>query len=396
MKYDFDQGLDRTQTNDLKWQPENMKIYGIVTNQESIPMWIADTDFPCAPVIVDALRKRVEKEIFGYCAPMKDFYQAIQSWMSSQYQWEVSRDWILSVPSVVASINIAVRTFTEPGDGVIVQTPVYNPFMDVVSSAGRQVRNNQLLYKDGHYTMDFEGLEKLASEEKTKMLILCSPHNPVGRVWTKEELERLGKICLAHDVMVVVDEIHSGIIFSGHTHYALPTLSPEFEKQFIYLNSPAKSFNVAGLKISYAIIPDPEKKAAFRKTQNDLSLIVNSTFGIEALIAAYSPEGAEWLKQEVAYIEANRDFAVKYIQEHFQGKITLTAPEASFLCWLNCNALGMSGNELQETMLHKANVVCTLGSKFGPGGEGFLRYNIGTQRAIVERSLQQIEKAFLN
>jgi len=396
MNYDFDRFLDRTKTNDLKWQPENMKIYGIIANEESIPMWIADTDFPCAPVIVDALRKRVEKEIFGYCAPMKEFYQAIQYWMRSQYQWEVNKDWILSVPSVVASINIAVRTFTEPGDGVIVQTPVYNPFMDVVSGAGRQVRDNQLLYKDGHYTMDFEGLEKLASEEKTKMLILCSPHNPVGRVWTKEELERLGTICLAHDVMVVVDEIHSGIVYSGHTHYALPSLSPEFEKHFIYLNSPAKSFNVAGLKISYAIIPDPVKKAAFRKTQNDLSLVVNSTFGIEALIAAYSPEGAEWLKQEVAYIEANRDFAVNYIQEHFQGKITTTAPEASFLCWLDFNSLGMSGSELQETMLHKANVVCTFGAKYGPGGEGFLRYNIGTQRAIVERSLKQIEKAFLN
>lgn len=393
MKYDFERTLNRTLTNDLKWLPENMRLYGITADKDSIPMWIADTDFPCAPVIVEALRKRVEHEIYGYCAPPKDFFEAIRYWMNSQYDWNVDTNWMVSVPSVVASINIAVRTFSKPGDGIIVQTPVYNPFMEVVEHSGRILRNNQLICTDGVYHIDFEDLERIASEEHTTMMILCSPHNPVGRVWTNEELERIGDICLAHGVMVVVDEIHSGIIYSGHKHYALPAVRPEFAANFIYLNSPAKSFNIAGLKISYAIIPDPEKKNAFRKTQTDLSLVVNSTFGIEALTAAYSPEGAEWLRQEVAYIEGNRDYVVQYVTEHFEGKIKLTPPEGGFLCWLDCSGLGDGPDQVQKLLTEKANVICSSGKTYGAGGEHFVRFNIGTQRQVIEKALERIKNA---
>lgn len=393
MKYDFDRALDRTLTNDLKWLPENMRLYGITADRDSIPMWIADTDFPCAPVIVDALRKRVEHEIFGYCAPTKSFYESIHYWLESQYGWNVDPAWIISVPSVVASINIAVRTFSKPNDGIIVQSPVYHPFMETVENAGRILRNNQLVCTDGMYTIDFENLERLAAEEHTTMLLLCSPHNPVGRVWTKEELERIGDICLSHGVMVVVDEIHSGIIYSGNKHHALPTLRPEFEANFIYLNSPAKSFNIAGLKISYAIIPDLGKKQAFCKTQKDLSLVVNSTFGIEALTAAYSPEGAEWLRQQVDYIEENHNYVTQYVAEHFQGKIKLVPPEGGFLCWMNCSGLGEKPEQIQKILIEKANVICSFGGTYGPGGECYIRFNIGTQRQVIQTALERIRKA---
>lgn len=395
MKHDFDRALDRTQTNDLKWRVENMRLYGIEANAESIPMWIADTDFPCAPVIVDALRQRVEKEIFGYCAPMKPFFEAIQYWMRTQFGWEIDPGWITSVPSVVGSINIAVRTFSKPGDGVIVQTPVYNPFMETVEAAGRVIRNNQLRNDDGRYSIDFEELERLASEKDTTMMILCSPHNPVGRVWTKEELIRIGDICLAHNVTLVSDEIHSGVIYSGHTHHAMTSLKSEYEKKFIYLNSPAKAFNVPGLKVSYAIIADEGMRKAFRKTQSAMSLSVNSTFGIEAVTAAYSPEGAEWLRQVVEYVEGNRDYTVRFIRENLQGKIKLQPPEGCFLCWLDFSPMGMDPGELRDIMLKKANVVCGFGSIYGPGGENFLRFNIGTQRALVEKALDRIKRAYI-
>lgn len=393
MRYDFERTVDRTLTNDLKWLPENMLLYGIKADKDSIPMWIADTDFPCAPVIVDALRRRVEHEIFGYCAPTKGFYEAIGYWMKSQYNWNVDMDWIVSVPSVVASINIAVRTFSKPGDGIIVQTPVYNPFMEVVDNTGRTLRNNQLICTDGKYTIDFEGLERIAAEEHTTMMLLCSPHNPVGRVWTKEELTRIGDICLSNGVMVVVDEIHSGIVYSGHTHYALPTVRPDFEKNFIYLNSPAKSFNIPGLKISYAIIPNVGKKAAFRRTQTVLSLVVNSTFGIEALTAAYSPDGEDWLRQEVAYVEKNRNFVDQYIRENFRGKIQMEPPEGGFLCWLNCAGMGVEPEELRKLLIEKANVICSTGKTYGPGGENYMRFNIGTQRALVQKALERIKNS---
>lgn len=396
MQYDFDRALDRTLTNDLKWRVENMRLYGIEANAESIPMWIADTDFPCAPVLVDALRKRVDQEIFGYCAPTQPFYNAVQYWMRSKYNWDIEPGWITCVPSVVGSINIAIRTFSKPGDGVIVQTPVYNPFMDTTRNAGRVVRNNQLVRdENGHYTMNFEELEQLASEETTTMMILCSPHNPVGRVWTEDELARVGEICLAHNVTLVSDEIHSGVIFSGHTHHAMPTVRPEFAKKFIYLNSPAKAFNVPGLKISYAIIQDEEMRKAFRKTQTAMTLSVNSTFGIEAVAAAYSPEGAEWLRQETEYVEKNRDFAVQFIRDNFGGKVKVDKPEGSFLCWLDFAPTGLEPAEIQKIMLEKANVVCGTGAIYGPGGEYFMRFNIGTQRALVEKALNRIKKAFI-
>ena len=395
-EYDFDRFVDRSNTNDLKWRPENMLTYGFYANNETIPMWLADTDFPCAPFIVNALRERLEKEIYGYCAPTDRFYQAIRYWMREGFDWDVDKSWILTSPSVVAGINAAIRCFSSSGDGVIVQTPVYDPFFKIINGCGRTVRNNQLLCRDGRYEIDYEGLEKIAADPDVTMMLLCSPHNPVGRVWKKDELIRVEEICLANDLILVTDEIHSDIIYSGNTHFPLLSLDDRYKKNVIYLNAPGKSFNIAGLKMSYAIIPDEDLKKRFSDSMTALSLDIRNTFGIEGVEAAYSPAGREWLKQEVAYLEKNRDFVQTFVSENFQGKVKMNSPEGSFLCWIDISGLGLTDEQVMGKIGKEANVFCIPGNHYGAGGEGYFRFNTGSQRKVVETALLRIKKVLMN
>ncbi|MCI9176386.1 MAG: pyridoxal phosphate-dependent aminotransferase [Lachnospiraceae bacterium] len=392
MKYDFDRIVDRKQTNDMKWHAKAVSSYlHMDIPEHMIPMWLADSEFPCAPVIVEGLRNRVEKEIFGYCTPMESFYQAVCYWQKLRFGWEVKPEWITYTPSVVAGINIAIRTFSKEGDGIIIQQPVYDPFATIVKNDNRRVVNNGLVCRDGHFEMNLEELEELASKPENTMMILCSPHNPTGRVWKKEELRKAADICLKHHVMLVSDEIHGDIVYEGHTHYPLLSLDERYADNFIHLTAPGKTFNVAGLKSSMSIIPNPKVREAFGKTQIAMSLDVKNTFGIESVIAAYTPEGAEWADQEIAYMQANVDYVEQYLKEHMPG-VTMIRPEGTFLCWLDLSGLHLGDQELFQRIVLDAAVICVPGPWFGPGGEEHFRLNVGCQRSILTEALDRMKK----
>ena len=354
-----------------------------------IPMWLADTDFACAPVIVEALRERVDKEIFGYCAPMESFYQAVCYWQKMRFDWQVDPAWITYIPSVVAGINIAIRTFSKEGDGIIIQQPVYDPFASIVKNDNRKVVNNGLLCRDGRFEMNLDELETLASDPENTMMILCSPHNPVGRVWTKEELRAVADICLRHGVMLVSDEIHGDIIYDGHVHYPLLSLDEKYAQNFIHLTAPGKTFNVAGLKASMSIIPNEEIRNAFVKTQVAMSLDVKNTFGLESVIAAYTPAGYEWAKQEIMYMQKNVDFVENYVQEKMP-EVSMIRPEGTFLCWLDLSGLKLGDKEIFKRVTLDAAVICVPGTWFGPGGEEHLRLNVGCPREMLTEALERI------
>lgn len=390
MNYDFDRKVDRKATNDMKWHAKAVSSYlHRPVPEDMIPMWLADTDFACAPVIVEALKKRVEQEIFGYCAPMESFYKAVCYWQKTRFGWDVEPGWITYLPSVVAGINIAIRTFSKEGDGVIIQQPVYDPFASIIKNSNRKVVNNQLLCQNGRFEMNLAELEQLAAQPENTMMVLCSPHNPVGRVWTVEELTAVAEICLKHNVLLVSDEIHGDIVYDGHKHHPLMSLDMRYAQNFVHLTAPGKTFNVAGLKASISIIPNEQLRSAFCKTQVAMSLDVKNTFGIESVIAAYTPEGAQWADQEVAYMQRNVDFVQAYIQEKMPG-VTMIRPEGTFLCWLDLSQLKLGDEEIFKRVTLDAAVICVPGPWFGPGGEEHLRLNVGCPRSMLEEALDRI------
>ena len=331
----------------------------------------------------------MDKEIFGYCAPMESFYQAVCYWQRKRFDWEVDPSWITYIPSVVAGINIAIRTFSKEGDGIIIQQPVYDPFASIVKNDNRKVVNNGLLCEDGRFEMNLDELETLASDPENTMMILCSPHNPVGRVWTKEELRAMADICLRHGVMLVSDEIHGDIIYDGHVHYPLLSLDEKYAQNFIHLTAPGKTFNVAGLKASMSIIPNEEIRNAFVKTQVAMSLDVKNTFGLESVIAAYTPAGYEWAQQEIMYMQKNVDFVENYVQEKMPG-VSMIRPEGTFLCWLDLSGLKLGDKEIFKRVTLDAAVICVPGAWFGPGGEEHLRLNVGCPREMLTEALERI------
>ena len=306
MTVDLDREIDRKATWDLKWNPAMVEAYlHTPVPADFIPMWVADSDFACPPHVRQALRDRLDQEVLGYCAPQKPFYEAVCWWQSRRHGWQVDPAWITALPSVVAGINIALRAFTREGDGVIVQTPVYDPFSTIVRRIGRRVIPDPLRQEEGGFRMDFDRLEQLAADPSVTALVLCSPHNPVGRVWTREELRRMAEICLAHGVAVISDEIHADILLEGPRHTPLLALDERYADRFICLTAPSKTFNIPGLKTAVAIIPNAERKKQFDEMQLALSLDVRNTFGLVGLTASYTPEGEEWLEQELAYLREN-------------------------------------------------------------------------------------------
>ena len=388
--YDFDRKVDRVSTNDLKWHSKAVESYlHREVPEDMIPMWLADTDFACAPHIVEALKRRVEKEIFGYCVPMGDFYKAICYWQKVQFGWDIQPDWISYIPSVVAGINVAVRTFTDEGDGVIIQQPVYDPFATIVKNDNRVIVNNGLVVRDGRYEMNFEELEILASKPQNKLLVLCSPHNPAGRVWERDELIRVAEICLKNDVMIVTDEIHGDIVYEGHKHTPLLSLDERYAEKFIYLSAPGKTFNIAGLKGSYSIIPNTDIREAFEKMQVTMSLDVKNTFGIEGIIAAYTPEGREWMKEELAYMQANVDYVEQFVRDKMP-KASMIRPEGTFLCWIDLSGYGYGDEGIFKRIVLDEAVICVPGTWFGPGGEEHLRVNVGCPRMMLEEAMERI------
>ncbi|SHI13615.1 MalY/PatB family protein [Desulfosporosinus lacus] len=385
MNCDFDRIIDRRQTCSVKWD-FNQKIFGC---EDILPLWVADMDFQAPEAVIEALVNRAKHGIFGYSDGMDGYYESLSTWMHEHHGWEIQRDWVSFSPGIVFALYQLVRSLTKPGDKILLQSPVYPPFFKAVKNNGRELVNSQLRFIQGRYTMDFEDLEKKFSSG-VKMMILCNPHNPVGRVWEREELDRLGQLCLAHDVLVISDEIHGDLIYQGHRHIPFAALSPELALKSIVCTAPSKTFNLAGLQTSNLIIPNPEYRQAFQETR-DLTGIHNpNVFGITALEAAYR-HGGDWLNQLMVYLQGNVEFIMSSLDTVPQ--IQTVRPEGTYLMWLDFRELGMEPKELQKFLVHKAGVGLNPGFQFGPGGDGFARLNIGCSRSILEEGFERIRVA---
>ncbi|GED29990.1 MalY/PatB family protein [Brevibacillus centrosporus] len=386
MRYDFDKVINRLNTASVKWD-EVDRIFG---DKDLLPLWVADMDFQVPAPVTDALRARVEHGIFGYTERPESYYEAVIGWMERRHQWSVQKEWICHCPGVVPALSYLVQVFTQPGDKVIIQPPVYHPFTSVVADNGREVVHNPLKYEEGRYFMDFEDLRQ-KMDPSVKLLILCNPHNPGGRVWTKEELTELGNICLENNVMVISDEIHGDLILKGHKHIPFAAISEEFAQNSIICTAPSKTFNMAGMQTSNIIIPNQEYREAFQKMMSTLVLRMTNTFGVVATEAAYR-HGDEWLDQLLVYLQGNLDFLTEYIETHIKG-IKVIQPEGTYLVWLDCRELGMDTKGLQEFMGKQAKVAVNQGHVFGPGGEQFIRLNMACPRSLIEEGLERIAKA---
>lgn len=387
MEYDFDKLIDRAGTHTYKWGLRKERF----GREEILPLWVADMDFECAAPIVEALKDRAAHKNYGYTFIPSTFYDAIREWMQKQFAWNIKQEWINTTTSVTPALNLAVRAFSNPGDKVIVQPPVYYPFYDVVQDNGRQLALNELQLQEGTYKMDFEGLKRLLKDPRVRLLILCSPHNPVGRVWTKSELKKLGDLCIKHDVLVLADEIHSDLVYEGYSHTPFASISDVFAKHSITFNSPHKTFNLPGLKTAYVIIPDRSNFNQFDTTLQNIGIDTPNLFGIEALIAAYK-RGEEWYTQMMDYLAGNLKYLMQFVDEHIPG-IHVIPPEGTYLVWLDCRDLGLSSDALRKFMIEEAGVGLMDGAKFSPGGDGFQRLNIGCPRKVLRKALKRIEDA---
>ncbi|HNT01197.1 MAG TPA: PatB family C-S lyase [Candidatus Saccharicenans sp.] len=385
-RYDFDQPLDRRNTCSLKWD-FCQKVLGV---PEVIPMWVADMDFPAPPEVVEAIKKRAEHGAYGYPLVPDSFWTSIINWMKKRHNWEIKRDWLTRAPGVVPSLNICVQTYTAPGDKIIVQSPVYYPFFSAVENNGRRIVKNPLIFKDNRWQMDLADLQRKI-DGRTRMLILCSPHNPVGRVWTGEELQALAEIIIENDLLLVSDEIHEEHVYRGYKHLPIASLSPEIANRTITLTAASKAFNIAGLTTSVVIIPNQKLLNLYNIQTENLGLTTGNIFGLVALEVAYT-QGQAWIEQLVEYLENNMELARCFFEERLP-EIKFLKPEGTYLALLDCRSLGLPQPELNEFFLKKARVYFDEGPIFGEELEGFERMNLACPRRLLTEALQRIEKA---
>lgn len=383
-KYDFDTVYNRKGSGCFKADALKM-LYG---KEDLLSLWVADMDFAIAPEIQEAFQKKLEHPIFGYNFRMNSYYETIINWIERRYLWQVKRDWILNTPGIVTAINVAVVTLTKPCDGILVQMPVYDPFFEAVKKNGRKLLNNQLKLIKGRYEIDFEDLEQKLKQ--SKMFILCNPHNPVGRVWTKQELLSIGHLCRKHKVIVISDEIHADIIYSGHKFIAFSSLE-DFSTFTISCYSPSKSFNLAGLCTSAIIIPDAKIRKRFNAYVQTMHLFLGNTFGIIALQTAYD-KGDSWLEALVTYLQGNRDYLCDYIETHLH-QLQMIKPEGTYLSWIDCRRLRLTDNELLNILVENG-LALSMGSTYGKGGSRFVRLNFGTPKAKLSQACVNLESMF--
>ncbi len=396
MKYDFDRVIDRSNSDSSKWN-----VRGVFGRDDIIPMWVADMDFPIATPITQALQKRVEHDIYGYAYTRPSLIEAVVDRMQKKYGWKIEPEWIVLTPGVVPALNVAIRAFTHMGDEVIIQDPVYHPFWSAIEQSGCCVASNPLKLVGGRYQFDLEDLEeKFAPKQgmrrgpsRVRMMILCNPHNPIGRVWSRDELLAAGTVMLRHDAVVVSDEVHCELLFKGHTHVPFATISKEFEQNCVVCQAGSKTFNLAGLGASTIIIPNARLRNAFNAARAGI-LPQPDVFGLVALEAAYR-DGDEWLQQLLAYLQGNLEFMMTYVKQHIP-KLSIIETEGTYLVWLDCRRLGMDHLTLRSFFREKAKVGFDDGYIFGPAGAGFERVNIACPRSILEEALQRIELAVNN
>ena len=387
MEFNFDERIDRSETISIKWSASQWeKMYG---ERDVIPMGIADMDLKTAPCVSQAIRRRAAHETYGYGFASEEFLASCAGWQRRRHGWAVSPDWITYTPGVNMALVCAVEMFTRPGDGVIIQTPVYYPYFDYVRGTGRYIAANPLVNRGGRYEMDFDGLEALAKKPDVKLMLLCSPHNPVGRVWTREELVRVGRICIDNGVMLAVDEIHADLVFAPHRHTPFASISEEFAHSCIVCTSPSKTFNLAGLLVSDIIIPDEKIRKAFQEKMAPYYLWPGN-FGAAAQIAAYT-QGEQWLDALLGFLEGNAGYIEAFTAEHMPA-VRYRRPEGTYLAWLDFRALGMKDDELWRFMLHEAKVATDNGVMFGTNGEGrgFQRLNFACPRPQLQSAMERI------
>jgi cystathionine beta-lyase len=393
MKYDFDRLIERSNTDSSKWNVKT--VFG---SDDIIPMWVADMDFPIARPITEAIRKRAEHEVYGYGYPRPSLIEAVVNRMYKKYRWKIEPEWLVFTPGVVPALNAAIRGFTHFGDEVIIQDPVYHPFWSAIEQSGCCVASNPLRLNDGRYEFDLKDLEqKFAPMQamrrgpsRAKMMILCNPHNPIGRVWTRAELTSVGKIILAHDAIMVSDEVHCELLYRGIEHVPFAAISKEFEQNCVVCQAGSKTFNLAGLAASTIIIPNVKLRNAFTAARSGI-LPQPDVFGLVALEAAYR-DGDEWLSQVLEYLQGNLNFMMAYVSDHIP-RLGIIKPEGTYLVWLDCRRLGMDNLGLRSFFREKAKVGLDDGYIFGPSGAGFERVNIACARSTLEEALRRIERA---
>ncbi|HPB43553.1 MAG TPA: MalY/PatB family protein [Candidatus Syntrophosphaera sp.] len=384
MSYDFDRITNRRGSGCFKYDGLNM-IYG---RDDLISLWVADMDFPVAPAIMEALQKRLDHGIFGYNLRLPVFYDTVLNWVEKQYGYKADGDWMLSTPGVMPAVSLAVTVLTEPGDGVLIQTPVYRPFHNAALDQGRVLLTSPLLLRDGRYEIDFDDLE--SKLKGAKLFILCSPHNPVGRLWSEAELRKMGQLCRQHGVTVISDEIHADLVFDGAKAVSIAALD-DFADITICCMSAAKSFNLAGLATSVVLVKNPSLRQPLASAIEEYHLFMGNSFGIEATIAAYR-DSEVWLQALLTYLEGNRAFLLDAFESELP-QLKMLKPEACYLAWIDFRALGLSDKAIADLLVNKARLALDPGLKFGEEGAGFQRLNFGCPRSVLAEAVDRLKKA---
>lgn len=387
MPVDFDTVPNRRGTNCFKY--DFAREMGMP--EDVLPLWVADMDFPTAPAVLERLHALAEHGIFGYTGVKDAYFSAVHNWYAQRFGWETQRSWLVTTPGVVFAIAIAIRAFTQKGDAILIQQPVYYPFANKVTENDRQLVVNPLVLKNGRYEMDFADMERKIVDYHVKMLLLCSPHNPVGRVWTKEELLRVGEICQKHGVLVVSDEIHADFTYAGHTHRVFASLKSEFADFTIICTAPSKTFNLAGLQNSNIFIPNRQLRHAYKKELSACGCGGTNCMGMAACQAAYEA-GADWLEQLKQYLAGNLAYIRQFLREKLPD-IALIEPDGTYLVWLDLRKLGLTEQQQRQLIVQDAKLWLDTGTLFGQGGEGFERINIACPRTTIEQAMQRLEHA---
>ncbi len=381
MQYNFDEIIPRRGTNCVKWDS--------MESDDVLPMWVADMDFHTAPAIVKALQQRVAHGIFGYTHVPDAYYEAVTNWFARRHQWQIQREWMIYIPGVVPALSAIIKALTVPGDKVLIQTPVYNCFFSSIRNNGCEIVTNPLLNANNTFTVNYEELEKKASDPKVKAMILCNPHNPAGRVWTREELTRIGEICIRHGVTVIADEIHCELVMPGHTYTPFASLSEEFLHHSVTCLSPSKAFNIAGLQIANIVCADAGMRAKIDKAVNINEVCDVNPFGVIGTIAAYN-EGEEWLLQLLDYLHRNYIYMKTFCTEHLP-QFPISTLEGTYLVWMDCRALHMPSEELEQVLTREAKLRLNAGTMYGAEGEGFMRWNIACPQSVLSEGLKRFE-----
>jgi cystathionine beta-lyase len=389
MKYNFDQIIDRKGTNASKWEPQVLnQLFG---EEDLLPFWVADMDFKVAQPIVDAIVKAAEHGIYGYSIRPEEYYKAIIDWTEKRFGWKIDKEWIDYTPGIVPAVNYAIQAFCMPGDKVVIQQPVYYPFSNAINNNGCHVVSNDLVFDGEKYNMDFEDLESKLKDPKVTMMILCSPHNPVSRVWDLEDLKKVAQLCLENNVFLISDEIHNDLVYSGYKHTIFGLVGEEFLDNLMVCTAPSKTFNLAGMQSSNVIIPNPVHRQRFRRILEKNSIGGQNPLSIVSLIAAYT-EGEEWLEQLLEYFEGNIKFIEEYLKEKLP-KAKMIKPQATYLAWIDFSGYESDSKKLEELMAKKAKVAMDGGTWFGDQGAGYMRLNFACPREMLKKGLDRIAAA---